>query len=52
MSDVKLDGPGFMDASEEECPPTEPDPARQLPPRGAALSVLWWLEGDSDDTAS
>ncbi len=29
--------------ADEECPATEPDPLR-VPPRGVALSVLWWLD--------
>ena len=35
----------------EECAPTERDPHRstlELPARGVALSVLWWLESDAD----
>ena len=51
MSDVSRCEPEFMDAADAEAP-TERDPRVHdanagMPPRGVALSVLWWLEGDA-----
>ena len=52
MSDGRRSEPEFTDAADAEAP-TERDPRvheslAALPPRGVALSVLWWLEGDAD----
>jgi len=59
MSDEARLAPEFVDAFDVEAP-TERDPrvhapasehASGMPPRGVALSVLWWLEGDADNDA-
>jgi hypothetical protein len=52
MSDETLRAPEFVDDADAEAP-TERDPrvhdaVTGMPPRGIALSVLWWLEGDVD----
>jgi hypothetical protein len=53
MSDASLIPPGFSDDACDEGAPTERDPGRvtaaSAPPRGVALSVLWWLEGEAED---
>jgi len=49
MSDVSHEGPHFDDDTIDECPPTERDPSAPASarlPRGAALSVLWWMDED------
>ena len=50
MSDETLLRPEFSDDACEECAPTERDPSttHATPPRGVALSVLWWLETDEE----
>jgi hypothetical protein len=56
MSDASLIPPGFSDDACDEGAPTERDPGRATatspPPRGVALSVLWWLEGEAEDARS
>jgi hypothetical protein len=56
MSDASLIPPGFSDDACDEGAPTERDPGRasapSLPPRGVALSVLWWLEGEAENARS
>jgi hypothetical protein len=56
MSDASLIPPGFSDDACDEAAPTERDPGRpsatSLPPRGVALSVLWWLEGEAENARS
>jgi hypothetical protein len=56
MSDASLIPPGFSDDACDEGAPTERDPGRvtamSAPPRGVALSVLWWLEGEADSASS
>jgi hypothetical protein len=57
MSDASLIPPGFSDDACDEGAPTERDPGRaaattSAPPRGVALSVLWWLEGDAENARS
>ena len=54
MSDGTHREPEFLDSADAEAP-TERDPRVHdagggMPPRGVALSVLWWLEGDLDVT--
>jgi hypothetical protein len=47
MSDETLPSPVISVDTVDECAPTERDPlllAVATPPRGIALSVLWWLE--------
>ena len=51
MSDENRIQSCFSDDVCDECAPTEHDagrPSHGLPPRGAALSVLWWLDGEGD----
>lgn len=53
MSDETQLDREFVDPADVEAP-TERDPrvhgsSTGMPPRGVALSVLWWLEGDSDN---
>jgi hypothetical protein len=55
MSDEARVETEFVDAADAEAP-TERDPrvhdtAAGMPPRGVALSVLWWLEGAEADAA-
>jgi hypothetical protein len=59
MSDESLVDAEFptecADPTDAEAP-TERDPRfhdglATKPPRGVALSVLWWLEGDAESTA-
>jgi hypothetical protein len=57
MSDASLIPPGFSDEACDEGAPTERDPGRvgaatSVPPRGVALSVLWWLEGEAQNARS
>lgn len=54
MSDETRFDAEFTDPTDVEAP-TERDPRvheslASMPPRGVALSVLWWLEGDAEST--
>ena len=52
MSDETLLPSDNSDDACDVCAPTERDPSRATlatPPRGVALSVLWWLETEGDD---
>jgi hypothetical protein len=47
MSDERLPSPQSTDDAVDDSAPTERDPGPRrsmTPPRGVALSVLWWLE--------
>ena len=56
MSDEFEKMPILSDEASDECAPTERDPTTatprppMAPSRGAALSVLWWLEGNEAAT--
>lgn len=55
MSDETRVESGFIDPTDAEAA-TERDPRvheslASMPPRGVALSVLWWLEGDAESSA-
>lgn len=52
MSDETHAASEFLDPADAEAP-TERDPRAHeafsgMPPRGVALSVLWWLEGETE----
>ncbi|MBS2011826.1 MAG: hypothetical protein JST00_02835 [Deltaproteobacteria bacterium] len=47
--DTRFSAREYGDDAGDECPPTEPDPSTgpsSMPPRGVALSVLWWLDDE------
>lgn len=52
MSDETRCESEFVDPADAETPterdPRVHDPSSGMPPRGVALSVLWWLEGDAE----
>jgi hypothetical protein len=54
MSDETLPPQDISDDASEECAPTERAPSRSklhTPPRGVALSVLWWCEDEGEKGA-
>ena len=55
MSDECLFSPELSVDAVDECAPTERDPSRlsvATPSRGVALSVLWWLEGEANESSA
>lgn len=55
MSDETRFEPEFMDPRDAEAPterdPRVHEPSSGMPPRGVALSVLWWLEAEAESAA-
>lgn len=62
MSDEQPRSLAFVDDDADACAPTERDPTTaplgaigapaRVPERGVALSVLWWMEETTEDTAT
>jgi hypothetical protein len=47
---MSYDYPSDAEFADEPQVDADARSAREPPPRGVALSVLWWLEGDADGT--